>query len=319
MPELPEVHTTAQNLNKILPGLKIKDVWSDYFSDLYEGKQQVKNKKYFQRFKKDVVGAKVKRVLRRAKNVLIELSNGKTILIHMKMTGHLLYGRYLLRKNSPKVGKIPENWNKEIWIPDESKESPLWDPYNRFIHITFSFSNGESLVLSDVRKFAKVAIFDSDKIFEFNDLKKIGPEPLEESFKFLNFKRQVLKKPNGKIKQVLMDQEIIAGIGNIYSDEILWLVGVHPVSPVSKIPSEVLKKIFLAMKKVLKKGIDFGGDSTSDYRTPDGKRGSFQYHHRAYQKTGSDCSKPKCEGKISKIKIFGRSAHFCATHQKLFS
>jgi len=347
MPELPEVQTTVSRLNKLLSGLKITDVWSDYHSLLYEGKLQIKNDKYFKLFKKDVIGSKVKDVSRRAKNVLINLApqpgsgqqNSKTILIHMKMTGHLLYGKYrrvgnskfnlpievlaragtLNSKQTQKSNtKIQNGWEKEIWIPAEKKSSPLWDSHNRFIHLVFSFSNGRHLVLSDVRKFAKVAVFDSKNIKKSDDLRKIGPEPLHKNFSFTVFKERVFKKPNGKIKQVLMDQEIIAGIGNIYSDEILWRSAVHPESAVSKIPEKSLKEIFKAISFSLKKGLDFKGDSTSDYRMPNGERGSYQLHHQAYRRTGQKCLKKNCRGEIKRIKIGGRSGHFCDEHQKFY-
>ena len=120
MPELPEVQTTASKLNELLPGLKIISVWSDYSSSVY--KDQIKSKKYFTAFEKSVLGAEIKNVGRRAKNVLIHLSNNKTILVHMKMTGHLLYGSYQRSENSK---QIPEIWQKEKWIPSENKESLL--------------------------------------------------------------------------------------------------------------------------------------------------------------------------------------------------
>lgn len=316
MPELPEVQTTARKLNQVLPDHKIMDVWSDYFSSLYEGKQQIKNKEYFKQFKKDITGSEVRSVTRRAKNVLINLSNGKTVLVHMKMTGHLLYGSYCRAGNS-KI-KIPIGWENEKWIPSEKTNSLLWDSYNRFIHLVFSLSNGKCLVLSDVRKFAKVIVLDSATMGEFNDLKKIGPEPLEKSFTFSIFKKRIYKKLRGKIKQVLMNQEIIAGIGNIYSDEILWFAGIHPESIISKIPDKKLQDIFKAIKIILKKGIDFKGDSTSDYRMPDGQKGSYQHHHKAYRKTGQKCLKNNCQGEIKRIKVGGRSGHFCNRHQKLY-
>ncbi|MEK7552468.1 MAG: bifunctional DNA-formamidopyrimidine glycosylase/DNA-(apurinic or apyrimidinic site) lyase [Patescibacteria group bacterium] len=320
MPELPEVQTTASKLNELLPGLKIIDVWSDYFSSLYVGKDQIKNKKYFSDFKKSVIGSKVISVSRRAKNVLIHLSSGKTILVHMKMTGHLLYGSYSERKTIKKnqESKIPEVWLKEKWVPNENKESLLWDSYNRFIHLVFSLSNGKSLVLSDVRKFAKVAIFESLNHEESKHLRHLGPEPLEENFTFSIFKGRILKKPKGKIKTVLMDQEILAGVGNIYSDEVLFEAGIHPESVVSKIPESMLQDIFKSIKILLNKGINFRGDSMSDYRMPNGEKGEFQNHHKVYRKTGAKCPKKNCGGIISRIKVGGRSGHFCPKHQKKF-
>lgn len=313
MPELPEVHTTAKMLNKVLPGLKISQVWTSYGGIIHEGKNHIKNKKYFSQFRKKIIGEKVKNVSRRGKNVLINLTHNKTILVHMKMTGHLLYGRYARRENLR--FKIHGGWEKERWIPDESKSNPLWDPYNRFIRLVFTFSNGKHLVLSDVRKFAKVHLIEKG---EKTDIDNLGPEPLEKNFGFENFKSRISKKPNGPIKSTLMDQELIAGIGNIYSDEILWLSGIHPESAVSEVPESKLKSAFKSMKLVLQRGIEFKGDSTSDYRNPSGERGSFQYHHKVYQRKGEKCLKKGCGGKILRIIVKGRSTHFCNKHQKLF-
>ena len=113
-----------------------------------------------------------------------------------------------------------------------------------------------------------------------------------------------------------MDQSVIAGIGNIYSDEILWRAGAHPERRVSKIKEGEFKLMFRAMKEVLAKGIDFGGDSMSDYRNLEGKRGKFQEHHKVYQLAGEKCSKKSCKGVIKRIIVAGRSAHFCPVHQK---
>jgi formamidopyrimidine-DNA glycosylase len=300
MPELPEVQTTVDGLNETVKGKKILDVWTDYNSSFHAGKDNVKNPAFFKIFKKETVGTKVLGAKRRGKNILIELSNKKTILIHMKMTGHLLYGKYKLEKN--------------IWLSAE-KNSPLSDPFNRFIHLVFVLSGGKELAFSDMRKFAKVTLIDSGHYEEDKELAHLGIEALEISFpKF----KELMKKEHRPIKQTLMDQELIAGVGNIYSDEALWLAGIDPRSNPSKIPDQYLKKIFEAMKKVLHKGIDFGGDSMSDYRNVYGERGEFQNKHNAYRKTGQKCAKPGCGGQIKRIVIGARSGHFCPKHQKMY-
>ncbi len=300
MPELPEVQTTVSILDKKLKGLKILDVWTDYDSKFYKGKDDIKNTKYFPIFSKQVLGKKILGSSRRAKNVLIHLSENKTILVHMKMTGHLLYGKY-----QQKGGK---------WLPPET--GALADPYNRFIHLVFTLSDGKHLVLSDTRKFAKVLVFDTDKMNEFADLKKLGPEPLEKEFTFSVFKDRISRKSNGKIKTVLMDQELIAGIGNIYSDEALWMSGIHPLTPVKKIKELDLKNLYKNFLKVLKKSISLGGDSKSDYRDPDGKKGGYHKIEQVYGREGEKCKFNGCIGTIKRIKVGGRSAHFCDCHQK---
>ena len=119
-----------------------------------------------------------------------------------------------------------------------------------------------------------------------------------------------------KIKTALMDQKIITGIGNIYSDEILWYANTHPEKKVGKIKERELRLIFKGIKEILKKGITFGGDSMSDYRNIDGLPGKFQIYHNAYRKTGEKCKKRNCKGVIKRKVVNGRSAHFCSVHQK---
>lgn len=312
MPELPEVTTTAKKLDMILSGLEIKSVWTSYNSPYFKGKENIKDPKYFSRFKMGVVGEKVASVQRYGKNVLINISGPKTILIHMKMTGHLLYGKY-------KKGLVEENVDnikKRVpgWIPEE--KGPLQDKFNGYIRLVFELSNKKHLVLSDVRKFAKVCLIEDGEAKKHKDLSSLGPDPTAKGFDFKIFKSILLKKPNGRIKNILMDQDLISGIGNIYSDEALWLTEIHPEESPKKLFDTEIKKLLKNTKEVLKKGIDFGGDSTSDYRQPDGTPGKFQKHHKVYRRKGEKCLRKGCDGKITRKVVGGRSAHFCDTHQK---
>ena len=284
MPELPEVQTTVNGLNQTVKGKKIVDVQTNYNSPHYVGKDDIKNPKFFALFRKKVRSQKILKTERRAKNILIHLSNRYTILVHMKMTGHFVYNH----------------------------------PATAFVRLDFKLNNGKHLVLSDLRKFAKVTLVKTDGLEKSFHLEHLGPEPLDKNFKFPNFNFQIQKKPRRKIKQVLMDQSLISGIGNIYSDEILWRVGIHPLSHPNKIPERNLKAMFKAMKETLRKGLDFGGDSMSDYRNIKGEKGNFQNYHQAYKKTGRKCGRKDCGGIIKRIVIGARSAHFCPAHQKLF-
>ncbi len=314
MPELPEVETTTRGLRKEVVGLTIKDVWTDLNTKDKRKNDTVANTKYFKFFKKEVTGKKIISAERRAKNILINLSNQKTILVHMKMTGHLLYGKYKfgLFKDGPWGGSLKD---RPFWIPDGEK-TPLHDPYNRFIHFVFILSNGKHLVFCDTRKFGKITTLDTKTMHESKHLDGIGPEPLLKSFDLKELKKCLSKKPKGKTKTVLMDQSVIAGIGNIYSDEILWRIGVHPERPASKITGKEMILMLKAIKETLSKGIDFGGDSMSDYRNIYGLRGKFQLHHKAYQRAGEKCQKKDCTGTIKRKIINSRSTHFCDSHQK---
>jgi len=314
MPELPEVTTTVKGLNKTIKGLVISDVWTDLAKKnqkIKQFKDTIKNEKFFKEFKKKIIGEKVINAERRAKNILINISGGNTILIHLKMTGHLLFGEY--------TKKVITNDKLRItnWIP--KNKGLLNDSYNRFIHVVFTFSNGKHLVFCDSRKFGKITLIPTKMLYDVGyGLHALGPEPLEKSFTFPKFKNRLLLKPNWKIKTVLMNQTVIAGIGNIYSDEMLWFSDIHPESNPKNIPEIKLLKLFNGMKEVLTKSIDFGGDSMSDYRNIDGQKGEFQNHHRVYRKKNTMCSKKGCHGVIMRKVINGRSAHFCKIHQKLY-
>ncbi len=305
MPELPEVQTTVNGLKASIVGLVITDVWSDYRSAFFKGSETLKDPGYFKHFKKEVLHKKVMSVERRAKNILINLSGNATILVHMKMTGHLLYGRYNF---SPQLKKDP-------WEPIEPES--LKDPFNRHVHMMLCFNNSHNLALSDVRTFAKVTLINSELLHESLHLNRIGPEPLEKDFTFKRFDARIDLRPKGKVKQVLMDQGIIAGIGNIYADESLWRAGIHPLELVKNIRLVKRKTLFDAVKKTLSRGINFGGDSTSDYRNVNGEKGEFHEKHRAYQRTGEGCGKPGCGGIIQRIVLGGRGTHFCDRHQTL--
>lgn len=300
MPELPEVQTTVDGLNAEVKGMKILDIWTDYNSTFHAGKDNIKNPHYFETFKTSIRNTTITHASRRGKNVLIHLSNRHTIILHMKMTGHLMYGAY--------------TFDGSIWTP-VATTGPLRDPFNKYIHLVFSLSNKNHLAFSDMRKFAKVFVSPADTLNDTPELKQLGLEPLSPDFTYKHFKEQILKKPEGKIKQVLMDQSLISGIGNIYSDEILWESGAHPESHPSKIPDVLFKKMFKATQTILSKGINFGGDSTSDYRNIYGEPGAFQHTHHAYRQTGKPCAKKGCTGKIVRKIIGGRSGHFCPVHQ----
>lgn len=281
MPELPEVETTTRGLKKEVLGRTILDVWTDLRTKDKRKHDTVANPKFFKFFKKSVLGAKITQAERRAKNILIHLSNGKTILVHMKMTGRLLV------KN-----------------------------FDGFVHVLFKLSGGKELAFSDPRKFGKITLLDRSALTISKHLSGLGPEPLDQNFTKEVLAERLSKKKTGKIKSVLMDPSIIAGIGNIYSDEILWNAGIHPKRPAGLLNESELKGVWSATKKLLSKGIDFGGDSMSDYVNIYGEKGAFQMHHQAYKRKGAKCMKKNCRGVIIREIIGGRSAHFCDTHQK---
>lgn len=314
MPELPEVETIVRDLNKKVCGKTIKDVWTDW------PKYFKRSKGGFEGFKKSVKGKKIERIWRLGKNIIFDLSEGKKMLIHQKMTGHLLVGTWNLELGTPEQSKLATG---QAWISKE--KGPLTEKVNNYIHTMFYLSGGRMMALSDLRKFAKVLIVDENNFKNLEDVKDIGPDPLKPSFDFKEFKNLIAKK-RGVIKKVLMDQNVVSGIGNIYSDEILFIARTHPLKKIEKLSDKELKTIFDATKKVLTKAVKLRGTSTSDYRDTAGKEGNYGNVRLVYQCEGEKCPRlrqgfggraKKCGGTIKRIKIGSRSAHFCPNCQRL--
>ncbi|MFH1510016.1 MAG: DNA-formamidopyrimidine glycosylase [Candidatus Nealsonbacteria bacterium] len=291
MPELPEVETIVRELKKEVLNRTFVDVWTD-------NENMIKKPKSFNLFKKEIKGKIVKRIERRAKNILFYLSGGKMLLIHQKMTGHFLIGKWKREKNK---------WTSII------KGPILEDPMNRFLHLIFWLNNGKMLALTDLRKFAKAELWDEKEFKESAYLKSLGPEPLEKKFDYNKFK-EVLERKRGKIKQVLLDQTVVAGIGNIYSDEILFVAKIRPTKNVPELSEKEKKNIYLGIKNILRLAIKLKGESFSDFRRTNGEKGFYDKARKVYRKEGEEC--PVCGEKIQRIKMGGRSAHFCPKCQK---
>jgi len=293
MPELPEVETTVNGLNKKVLNRTFVDIWSDW-------KKLIKKPNNFEKFKKELKGKKVKKVWRRAKNIIFDLSSDYSLLIHQKMTGHILVGGWKLENR--------------IWKP--IKNGPLSEKINLYIHLLFKLDNGEMIALSDVRKFAKAELWKTKDLLNSKEFMGLGPEPLEKDFSFKKF-QNLFKGKKGKVKQIIMKPEFIAGIGNIYASEALWWAKIHPGKDISKLNEKELKSLYNSIRKVLTKGIKLGGDSFSDYRNVEGKKGDFEDESRVYQKENEKCV--RCKTLIEKIIIGGRSSFFCPHCQTLNS
>ena len=295
MPELPEVEIIRGQLQKLVTGKKIKDI---------EVSLPKMVKLPLTKFKEIVIGAKIKCVSRRAKILIIELSNtralakggdealssstGWSLLIHLKLSGRLIF-----RKKGEELEPEDIKWN----------------------HLIYSFSDGSRLFHNDLRQFGYVKLVKSGELSDFFKKEKLGPEPLEKNFSFDEFLAILKKKPKAKIKQFLMDQKNITGIGNIYSDEILFFARVHPLRKVQELKYSEIKKVFEGIRKILIEAIKFGGSSVRDFLDALGKEGGYVPKLKVYGREGEKCS--RCKAIIKRIKIGSRSAHFCLKCQKL--
>lgn len=286
MPELPEVETITNELKRAVRGAIILDV-------KFSRPKLIKGLSY-PAFRKTLKGRKIQKIERRAKYILLHLSGGKTLILHLGMTGRLLLHP---QKEKGQVTNLKTK-KKEV---------------DRFIRGQFFLNKNRVLDFSDLRLFGRIYLVDTAEVAEKDPIKKLGIDPLSKSFTYPLFAEQ-LKKRKGKVKTILMDQTFLAGIGNIYSDEILFEAKIHPLALIQKLKPPQTSALYSAIKKILKKGVRYRGTSDSDYFDLRGNMGSFQRHLRVYRQTGKPCF--RCKGKVKRIKIAGRSAHFCPTCQK---
>ncbi len=261
MPELPEVQTIVSDLNKKVVGYEIVDFWSDW-------PKAIKNLS-LEKFKREIKNRKILNVRRIGKNIFIDLSGEKTLYIHLKMTGHLLV-------KSEKL-KVKSYFNDKV---------------NQYIHHIWKLRankvNEATLEFSDVRKFAKIVLDDTAKIQELPEIKKLGIDVMDKNFTFKKFEAILDKRKNRAVGLVLMEQELISGIGNIYRSEILFDAGIPPQKIVEKLSKNERIKLYRTILIVLKKAIKMRGTSDSDYRDTNGAPGNFQKVLKVYRKTGKN-------------------------------
>ncbi|MDP2930184.1 MAG: bifunctional DNA-formamidopyrimidine glycosylase/DNA-(apurinic or apyrimidinic site) lyase [bacterium] len=284
MPELPEVETIKRFLEKAIVKRKITGV-------------EVLNRKQLLGNSKDIIGAKIKDLDRRAKYLIINLDNNKSLLIHLKLTGQLVWtvkttGKAVFDKQIPFTGgtKLPGKTTRII------------------IH----FDKG-TLFFNDMRKLGWIKIVQSpglNKSFE-----KLGPEPFGKDFS-VEYLKKAFEKTSRPIKIILLDQEKIAGIGNIYANEALFMAKINPGRPAKILMPNEVKKLRQAILNVLKQGLKYGGSSAADeaYIKPDASRGNYQQHFLVYQKQGQKCL--KCGKIIKRITLGGRGTFFCPACQR---
>ncbi len=302
MPELPEVETVVRDLRKHVVGDRIVGVWTDWPKAIKNPAAQSRirvDEAAVRQFKKNVIGRSIEAVSRRGKNILIQLSGAHTLLVHQKMTGHFLLGFWRITPHGA-VGVSPA--------------SVVEDSYNHHVHLIFELSSGRQLGLSDVRKFAKVLCAPTAVIEELPEIRALGPDALGATLTSAQL-CGLLARQRRPVKQVLMDPKVVAGIGNIYADDILWCAMVHPGRSAATLQKAEVRNIYQAMRFVLAKAVRLRGTSTSDFRDVAGLEGGYTGHRLVYQRTGEPCS--RCKAPIERMVIASRSAHYCPHCQPL--
>lgn len=290
MPELPEVETIRLQLDRVLKGLKITGV-------------EVLNKKSFIGDVGEVRGVRVVGVRRRAKITIIELENNIYLAIHLKLTGQLIY-----RKQETGISEQSEKYCEQKDGPFAVCELP-----NKFTRVIISFDNGGKLFFNDLRIFGWIRVIrDIREIGE----EKLGPEANDEKDFSLEYFQGILAKTKKPIKIVLMDQEKIAGIGNIYANEALFDAGIGPSRRSDSLSEEEIKKLRNLIIKILNEAIEHKGSSDRDeaYRQISGEKGTHQNYLQVYGKAGQKC--PKCGEIIKRVTVGGRGTFYCSNCQK---
>jgi formamidopyrimidine-DNA glycosylase len=283
MPELPEVETVRIGLAGLLPGLKVKTVTHDWPKGFPNAPADVEH--FF-------VGARVHTVRRRAKVLLIDLSTGYTLVIHLKMTGQLVF-----RSKGARFGAGHPNDSLVGELPDRSTR------------VTITFTDDSKLFFNDQRKFGWMRLMPTVEVEQLDFFKKIGPEPLDEDFTVADFTARLMRRSKSGIKAVLLDQTVVAGIGNIYADESLWAAKIHPETKVQDISTAKLRKLYEGLRAVLKLSIEKGGSTDRNYVDHEGRRGSYLTFANVFRREGQPC--PRCGTTIIKIRVAGRGTHIC--------
>ncbi len=287
MPELPEVETIRIGLTKLLPGRVIGDVWHDWQKSFPNAPADVA------RF---LLNSKVKSVHRRAKVLIIDLSSEYSLVIHLKMTGQLVFrGEKTFGAGHPSKSLVGD-------LPDKSTR------------VVLDFKDGSKLFFNDQRKFGWMRLLPTIEVPQIDFMQKVGPEPLEDDFTVNLFIERLMRRKNSPIKAVLLDQTVLAGVGNIYADESLWGAKIHPSSSVFKVPKAKLVSLYNALRDVLLLSIEKGGSTDRNYVSAEGKKGSYLSFANVFRKQGQPC--PRCGTSIEKIRVAGRGTHICPHCQK---
>jgi formamidopyrimidine-DNA glycosylase len=284
MPELPEVQTIVDQLEKRLVGKKIEGI-------------EVRLAKVFQGNPKDIIGKKITKVSRRAKMINIDLEGPRCLVIHLKMTGQLIY---------------VESQDKTVSFPNPIPFAGATLPA-KTTHVVFKLNQG-TLFYNDMRRFGWIKVVNDKELSAIDE--KHGPEPFSREFTS-DYLAKITETWNRPIKLLLLEQSKIAGIGNIYANEALWCARINPLKKGKEVEPKEIKDLYDCIKKVLKKGLEYGGSSAADeaFVNVEGKPGRMQEHFNVYQKSKKPC--PRGDGgTVQFTRIGGRGTFFCPVCQK---
>ena len=289
MPELPEVETVRRGLAELLPGRAVARV------------VVFNSPKSFPNTHTDVeqflYGACVTVVRRRAKVLMIDLDTCYSLVVHLKMTGQLIFrGRESFAGGHPNDSLIGE-------LPDRSTR------------VEMDFTDGSRLFFNDQRKFGWVKLLPTDEVKNLPFMQKVGPEPLDSQTRAEDFIQRIRRRQNSMIKPAFLDQAVIAGVGNIYADEALWAARIHPQMRVKNISDQRLNTLFNELRQILQLSIDQGGSTDRNYVDAEGRKGNYLTFAHVFRREGQACHRHP-DQEIIKLKVGGRGTHICPICQK---
>lgn len=289
MPELPEVETVRRGLQELIVGRQVAS------TQVFDSPKSFPNDPTA--VAEFLIGARVSGVRRRAKVLMIDLTTGYTLVIHLKMTGQLVYrGEQVFGAGHPSDSLVGE-------LPDRSTR------------VAIGFADGSNLYFNDQRKFGWVRLYPTLEVPNIDFMQRVGPEPLEPEFTAEQFIPRVRRRAGTTIKAAILDQTVLAGVGNIYADESLWGAMIHPGTRVRDVSDLQLKNLLTEIKFVMNLSIEKGGSTDRNYVNAEGKRGSYIDFARVFRQEGKAC--PRCEACIEKTRVAGRGTHFCPVCQVL--
>lgn len=289
MPELPEVETIRAGLSRLLPGKRVKSEKHDWPKGFPNAKADV------ERF---LLGAEVEGVRRRAKALIIDLNSGYSLIVHLKMTGQLVY-----RGEHERFG---------AGHPSDSLTGELPDKSTRVI---LTFADGSRLFFNDQRKFGWMRLMPTVAVEQLDFFQKVGPEPLSADFTLQDLAARFTRRSKSCIKVVLLDQAVVAGIGNIYADEILWEAKIHPLVKTGTLTKANIEKLYESIPRVLNLAVENGGSSFEKYVNAEGGTGGYIKIANVFRRQGKPC--PRCGTAIVKTRVAGRGTHICPECQRL--
>ena len=288
MPELPEVEVVKRSLQRNILNLIIKKVKINDANLRYKVDKIGLSK---------LEGKKITKIIRRSKFLIFEIGKIYRMLVHLGMTGKFFF-------TDNKDNKFKTSF---YYILNYEKDQK----HDRVVFIL----NKKKLIYNDVRKFGFIKIYSSNLITKSKHLKHLGPEPLEKSWNFSYLKKYVIGRKRS-IKNILMDQKCVSGLGNIYVNEILFLCRIKPTRKATKLKNFEIKKIIKFSKKILKNSIKLGGSTIKDFSSENGKKGVFQQYFKAYGRENQECSNVDCNLRIIRTVISNRATFFCKKCQK---